>query len=304
MKRQYVCRVALCCLSLSACGGGGGGGGVASTPAPTPAQTNASLASLQFSEDFSGNAALIRYSLSRSTGGASQRFPEENTAARVHYDASARTYTLIGTSLAEVAFGPSDRDAGSSNNTITIYTKTTDLRQRTLALFNPGSANPELALTYASYGGLQVITDNGSNLDVNTAFFTFGVKTAASDMPRTGSASYSTKIDGQFADGTGAYIVGGSSSFSADFAAGTINFTMDPVGQNVVTGLPKSLGSHSINGSITSGNEFGGQTSSVGTYNSSLRGYFYGPAAAEIGGTFTISGGGGAGAGALVGKKD
>ncbi len=303
MKRQCVWLVPLCSLSLSACGGGGNGG-TASTPAPPAARTNSSLTSLQFSEDFVGNAAIIQYNISRSTGGTTPRAATVNTAAQVRYDAGTQSYTLIGTRLAESTFSPSNRDAGSSNGTLTIYEKSSGTTQQNLALFNPGSGNRELALTYASYGAFQKITDNSANLDVDTAFFTFGVRTAAADMPRTGTATYSTQIDGQFADASGAYVISGASSFAADFAAGTIQFTMNPVGQNILTGGTKDLGDHVINGSVASGNQFNGSSSGGATYNSTLAGYFYGPAAAEIGGTFTLSGGGGAGAGALVGKKD
>ena len=295
----------LACAMVAACGGGGGGG-IATTPPPPVAQNNTSLTNLQFSQDFTAQAGIVQYRLARGTGAGSLRGGAVNGAAQVRYDAASQSYTLIGTTLPASTFGPGNRAATGSGPVITVYDKTTGNRQETLALFNPGAGNSELALTYASYGALQTITDNGASVDVDTAFFTYGVLTSAADMPRTGSATYQTRIDGQFADATGAYILGGSSSFAADFAAGTIAATITPVGQNVVTGGTKGFGTQTIAGRINSvpvGQQFTGQTSG-GTYAASLTGYFYGPAAAEIAGAFSLTGAGGAGAGVLIGKKN
>ncbi|KGB51760.1 Transferrin binding protein-like solute binding protein [Sphingopyxis sp. LC81] len=308
MHYQRFAAISLGCALLSACGGGGGGGGgVNSTSPPPSANANSSLVNLQYSEDFIGRAAIIRYNVSRATGGATVRDPRENLGAQIRYDAVNKTYLLAGTTYPSSTFGPANRDAASSGAVITAYEKVSGNRQENLALFNPGPANTELALTYASYGALQTITDNGATVDVATAFFTYGVQTAASDMPRTGSVNYRTRIDGQYADATGVYSVSGPSSFSANFGAGTIAFSMDPVGQNVVTGGTKSLGSHTMTGSIAIGNQFNASTEFSRPYGSSVAGYFYGPGAAELGGTFLIrdnTGGSGAGAGIVVGKKN
>lgn len=305
MHYQKLVIVSLACTALSACGGGSSN--VGSTPLPPVARTNSTLTNLQYSEKFVGRAAVIQYNFARATGGATQRGPTGHGAALIEYDANTQSYTVTGTTLPASTFAPSNRVAASSGPVITSYQKSSGNRQENLALFNPGTANTELALTYASYGALQTITDNGATLDVDTAFFTYGVLTTASDMPRTGSASYRTHIDGQFADNSGAYSLSGTSSFAANFAAGTFAFSMDPVGQNVVTGALKGLGSHNINGSIDRGNQFNGNIGNSdpgGIYSSTLGGYFYGPAAAEIGGTFSLVGGGGFGGGIVVGKKN
>lgn len=307
MHCQRLAVLSLSCALLSACGGSGSS--LSSTPLP-PRADNSSLVNLQYSQDFTGRASIIRFDVSRATGGATTKGNRENLGAQIRYDAATKSYTVAGTTYPQqTTFGPANRLDASSGPVITAYQKVSGNRQENLALFNPGSGNTELALTYASYGALQTITDNGGTVDVATAFFTYGVLTAASDMPRTGSANYRTKIDGQYADATGAYAISGPSSFSANFGASTMAFTMDPVGQNVVTGAVKSLGSHTMNGSITMGNQFNASTPfGVGAFSSNLGGYFYGPGAAELGGTFLIIGhgvnDGGAGAGIVVGKKD
>ncbi|HWV61886.1 MAG TPA: transferrin-binding protein-like solute binding protein [Sphingopyxis sp.] len=275
-----------------------------STPPPPPARANTSLTNLQVSEDFVGRAGVMQYSVLRSTGGATQREAALNSSALVRYDASTQSYTVVGINLPQSIFAAANRQSGESTPVISVYEKVNGTKRENLALFNPGAANTELALTYTSYGALQTIVDKGASLDVDTAFFTFGVQTAASDMPRTGTSDYRTKIDGQFSDAGGVYALSGPSTFSANFGAGTFAFTMDLTGQNVVDGSRKSLGAHSIDGSISYGNQFSGASSRDGTYSSNLGGYFYGPAAAEMGGSFSLVGGGGVGAGAVVGKKE
>ena len=297
-------------VALSACGGGGGGG-LSSTPPPPPAaQTNSSLASLQFSETFAFSpTGVIQYSVTRPAGAATSRTStpvSTSDAGQVRYDAGAASYTLVGSVVPQVTFSSGDRVAASSNATITAYQKTSGSRQDNFALFNPGSGNPTLALTYVSYGAQQSITDRGSSIDVDTAFFTFGVATAASDMPRTGTASYRTTLDGQFADPSGVYALGGTSSLTADFAAATVAFSMTPVGTNVISGGTKTFGTQTVNAAIQSGtNRFSGNgTANAQGYRAGLTGAFYGPQAAEVGGVFSIVGNNGFGTGAVVGRKN
>ena len=289
--------------TLAACGGGGSGIGSTPTPTPTPtAQTNPTLTNLQYSESFTGRAATIQFALSATTGIATSRGSVSNASSQLRYDAASRSYTLTG-SLPAATFGPAERDAASSNATITTYGRTNGTRQDAFVLFSPGAGNPQLALTYASYGALQSITTGGSNLDIDTSFFTYGVLTPAADMPKTGAATYQTLIDGLFAGSAGTYSLSGSGQFAADFAAQTVSFTMAPVGTPVLSGSAKSFGTLSGTGRISGGNQFDANASG-GAYSAGLAGYFYGPAAAEIGGTFTLSGADGSGVGALVGKKN
>lgn len=305
MNYQRFVLVGLSCAALSACGGAGGS--LTSTrplPPPPAAQSNTSLTNLQFSEDLVGRATVMQFNVLRATGGATQRAAAVNTSATVRYDASTKSYTLLGLTLPQSTFSAANRQADESTPVISVYEKASGNKRENLVLFNPGAANTELALTYASYGALQTIVDKGTSVDVDTAFFAFGVQTAAADMPRTGSSSYRTKIDGQFSDAGGVYALSGPSTFSANFGAGTVAFTMDLTGQNVVNGLRKSLGTHSIDGSIQYGNQFGGSSGVGSTYTTVVGGHFYGPAAAEIGGTFSVVGGGGVGGGAIVGKKE
>ncbi|WOK35890.1 transferrin-binding protein-like solute binding protein [Sphingomonas sp. C3-2] len=312
LEVRNICAIAPFAL-VAACGGGsGGGGGVAVIPTPPSAQANTTLTDIQYSDTFGGSAAETNYRVSRATGGASLRGQATTISTdggAVRYDAASRSYTLSGTpSMYSARFGPAHKDDDQSSNVLTVYQKGEGGQQETMVLFNPGDANTELALTYTSYGAFQKINGGVDSVDVDTAFFSYGIRTTAAQMPRTGQASYTTRIDGQFGDATGVYALGGDSQFTANFSAATFAFSMTPIGQHVQSGARKYFGRQDINGTIKSSIDggqlfFGDHRTGTG-YDSSVDGYFYGPGAAEIGGVFTLTGKDGFGVGAVVGKKN
>lgn len=312
------------CLSvaffLTACGGGGSTGVVSSTPAPAPTPTpaatstsgptgggNGSLTSLQASETFSGLGAVNRFTANTSTGATSNRQAMSTGPVQVRYDASSGAYTIATGTLPDVTFSPADRSSAGSTAVISAYGKTSGTKTDNLALFNPGSGNTQLALTYASYGGWQSTSPTGSSSDVATTFFVYGIKTAPNDLPTTGTAAYKTTLDGLFAGNGGLYTLSGSSAILADFATGTIDFSMSPRGRNIVDGSAKDFGDLLGSGTIGSGTAAFTGTSdapSVSGYSASLSGQFFGPQAAEVGAAFQLTGADGQGSGVIVGKKN
>ncbi len=290
--------------SLSACGGGGS---LVSTPTPTPtppAPTNATLTNLQFTESFEGRGAINRFTLS-ATGDVTNRQTLINRQIQVRYDASTMSYTISAGDLPDSTFSPANRDSASSTAATTAYTKTVGNKTEDLVLLTPGANNPQLALTYASYGGWQSTTVNGSALDAGTVFFVFGVKTQQSDLPVTGTAAYQTMLDGVFAGTGGVYVLNGTSSISANFGAGTVSFSMSPTGIQILDGSTKSFGTLSGTGTINAASvSFDASAPATGGYGASLLGKFYGPAAAEVGATFLLTGADGQGNGVIIGKKN
>lgn len=291
---------------LSACGGGGGGLSSTPTPTPTPTtpQANATLSALQVSELFDGRGSYNRFTLGTS-GNVISSQGTTSKSMQVRYDATNASYTIVTGDFSDSTFTPSNRSASNSNATLTSYAKTVGSRDEDLVLFNPGTGNPRMALTYTSYGAWQTTITNSSSLDVNTTFFVFGVKTQQSDLPTTGTATYTTTLDGLFAGTTGVYALGGSSSFSANFGSGTVSFTMNPTGTHILNGSSKSFGSIAGNGAISAAtNDFGASTSTGGSYSATLNGKFFGPSAAEMGASFVLNGPDGKGTGVIVGKKN
>ncbi|WP_333571574.1 transferrin-binding protein-like solute binding protein [Sphingomonas sp.] len=304
------CALVALAVALGGCSGGGGGGGSSGpgfipVPAAPTDQRNTTLTDLRFTEGFAGAAGRIRYAVS-GTGSASDfdgTVPVSSNTVAVRYDAAAQSYTISLSPFTSPSFGPGDRT--SSSNTLTNYEKRSGSRQENLSLFNPGSGNPRLVLTYASYGAYQAITQ-GSPIGVDTIFFAYGIRTAPSDMPKTGSASYTTIVDGQFAGASGVYAMGGDSSFTADFAAATVQATLQLRGQNVVTNGLRDFGIHALTGTIRS-ETTGAVFSAAGGSNGAtvyMQGAFFGPGAAEVGANFGIVNADGRGVGALVGRKN
>jgi hypothetical protein len=298
---------------LAGCGGGGGGGASAvnSTPAPPDSVSkSASLIGVSQTDDFAASIQNIKFSVTKGSGSAAPASSDSSSGivnTSVHYDAAAKSYTLQA--LSNSTFSEANRVAAKSNSIYTVYEKTSGSRSESFLLFNPGASNPSLALTYTSYGAWQTL-DDGSSLGVKTSFFAFGTRTSSAELPRTGSASYTTIIDGQYADSSGVYALGGSSNFSADFGAATVAVNLNPVGTNVLNSSLKNFGTFSGSGTIdTASARFNTNTMNSGDFSMSVRGYFYGPGAAEIGGTFSLTGFSagavnGVGAGAIVGKKN
>lgn len=306
-------RLAFLALILGSALAGCGGGGVSSTPTPTPSPAptptptpaNTTLTDLRFDQNFAARAAQNPYTID-ATGAGAPGTGSGNGDIQLRYNAAARSYTVSTGSRADATFAAADRNAAQSNATISVYEKTIGGVSHNLVLFNPGAANPVLALTYASYGAWQTILPAQDKFNVNTTYLVFGINTAAADMPRTGSATYRTNVDGTFAGSTGVYSLGGNSSFSANFAAGTIAFSVTPVGSNILNGSAKTFGTISGTGTITGGTSaFTGTAGANGNgYSMGLIGDFFGPAAAEMGGTFLLQGPDGRGSGAMVGRKN
>nr|WP_254447690.1 transferrin-binding protein-like solute binding protein [Sphingomonas sp. ID1715] len=167
-----------------------------------------------------------------------------------------------------------------------------------------------MALSYVSYGIWQQVTDNGATLGVAQQYLLYGIRQAA-DQPSTGSASYTTLVDGLWANPDGVYSLGGTSSFTANFAAKTVATTLDLVGKHVSTGVSKTLGQFNGSGTIaTLGGGFSGTLTHQGTdidgniYSGNFAGAFFGPQGQEMGYTFNLTGNGGAAVGAVVGKSN
>lgn len=301
---RRACLAAFGLSFLTACGGGSGGsfggGGVGSTPTPPPAAaTNASLTNLTVSETFA-DVAVGQAGALTAAGTSTSRSAFAATDFSISYDAAAQSYTVRegGTSA---TYGPTNRPA-STSAVITTYQRGSGTNTDSLVLFRAGAGNTTLALTYASYGAWQRLAQSGSGVDVRQNFFVYGVPTAASYMPRTGSATYQTTIDGFVIAPGASYALGGTGSFSADFGAGTVATSLTLNGTNVANGGSISLGSPTGSGAI-SGSSFGGSFSNLPAGRSGgFNGQFFGPGATEMGAVFTLSGDI-AGNGAIVGKR-
>ncbi|HYZ48685.1 MAG TPA: hypothetical protein VE567_07310 [Sphingomonas sp.] len=226
------------------------------------------------------------------------------------YDAATGGYTVRDAAGASATFLPASKNPSESNAVVSVFNQVSGNVTDQLVLFNPGPANTTLALSYVSYGAWQRLTSNGSTADVAQQYFVYGVRQGA-NQPSTGSASYTTKVDGLWTNPDGVYALSGSSAFTADFSAMTVATTLDLSGVKSTGTVTenKNFGRFVGSGTIAAlGGGFSGtfvQQGAAGdgkVYSGGFTGAFFGPQGQEVGYTFGLTAAGAAAAGAVVGK--
>ena len=239
-----------------------------------------------------------------SAGGTSYWSPFARATSKVVYDSATGTYTLrdTGNLALTSTFGPGN--VSGSDAAFTYYNKSSGSNVETFRLLNKSGANPLIVLTYVQYGQWRRSTTTSGVTSTNDTYVVFGTKTPASGMPLTGSANYTTYLDGTFVNKNGVYAVSGTGGLNANFGTGTISYNATLNGDREGGGTDIAFGSLSGSGSITTANAgFKGTGSTNGSgYKLDVNGNFYGPAAQEIGGIFRLTGNGGNGTGAIVGN--
>jgi hypothetical protein len=245
--------------------------------------------------------STIKYSKTATAASGFGNFAR--ATSKVVYDPATDTYTVRDTgSLATTSsFGPAN--ITSTNPTYVTYTKTSGTTTETFRLLNNNASNPLIVLTYVDYGRWRRSTTSGTTTSVNDTYVVFGTKSPSSAVT-SGSASYSTVVDGTFVNNTGSYAVSGTGTFTANFTGGTIAYSTTASATPETSGTAFSFGTMTGSGSIavkSSGFAGSGVTNGSG-YAMDVNGNFYGPAADEIGGAFHIKGNGGNGTGAIVGN--
>jgi hypothetical protein len=231
----------------------------------------------------------------------------------VHYDAASGTY-VFNDGQQNISFSRGEYVAAKSSAAYTYYRDTAT--GATLKLLNQGAANPVIALTYVTYGKWTPVPQ--SPVVLNDNYVVFGAITPASAVPRSGSATYNFILDGtwQLAGSPSGktYSLAGSGRLTADFTNAMMRLSVTPVATNLSMGSKIQFGTLTgagfIDASTSSWNATSRTRAADGTKTLfSAQGNFFGPQAQEIGGAFTLTrtlgtAEIGAGAGAIVGKKN
>lgn len=260
-------------LMLSGCGGGG----VASTP--TPAYTK--LSNLSGNQTFQSAGIHFTFANSQPSGYSSQKY---GSGVVIAYTAASDSYTLTapdGTTATFSSSGSPPPLAPPPPPNTTILYSGSDRFSATIPTING------VTLSYTSIGDWNSI-QNGIQ---SNYYLIFGVPTIASDMPKSGTASYQTSIVGTASRGTTTpYNLQPNSTadFSANFGAGTVSTTLNLAGVTSTNPAPTSFGSYSGTGTITAGSPgFSGTLASVAGNSTSatgeFSGAFFGPQAMEMG---------------------
>ena len=271
------------------------------TPTPVPTPTPPPPFPLKNSTTFQSITGISVYQGSLQNGilGGGNAFVKSvgvaglSSFVTIGYDTTKGVYTLqynVSPARFKVSFNSSNKLLTSGYSF--AYSKTAGTATDTLALFGNAaaggpSASAPVALTYTSYG-LWGHSDSATGLTTNS-YFIFGQPTIASNMPKTGTASYQTSVAAYMLQ-TGAVPstsipLAGTATFTANFGAASVSSVL-----TLQTAFGSSpVGTFNATSPIT-GNSFGGALTSNTKlfWGGGFSGAFYGPSAKEMGYTFWI----------------
>ena len=294
-------------FALAACGGGGSGVGStpppptgspapSPTPSPTPAPAppppptgvNQSLDGALQSETFANVASNASARFTADTASGSVSNPIE---AQILYDATRNEYRLT-TPTGTQTFTSADLDGVASDAFTRVYIRTDGNTTNSLTLTRQGEG---ITFSYVGSAFWQETVENATTVDGSIDALVYGVKTPELDVPVTGEAAYALTNYGTYTIGPNLFPLAGSGEARVDFASGNIFL----VGTMIIAdGEPgRSPFDYSGIGQIASGeNGFAGtfEFTDFQTYTGTFNGMFFGPAAQELGATWTASDPGGA----------
>ena len=278
-------------MALGGCGDGGGGMVASVSAPPPPVVSNASLASLTASQSFSNNAASATATIAASanvTAAASTSQP-----MTFSYDLASNSYT-VSTQGRSQTFAPASQ--ASAKGGIAVYAVTNGATADRLTIETASVTG--YAATSPQYSGLgywqRTVSGSGSS-DVSVDFFIYGLPSAISAVPRTGSAAYATSVYGLVSPlGTEARFFQGTGRMDVDFADALLTTSATVSESGIVSQANYGTGA-TLTGSGTlssSANAFTGSAVYTGLNSAShgtLAGQFYGPGAQEVGASFTTT---------------
>lgn len=207
---------------------------------------------------------------------------------------------------------------GSSVEQVLLTTNTVPLVSSPAAVAAAQASNnpfpvADLTLSYVSAGTWTKATVSGSSVSGSQTQFVYGAYTTDSQLPRSGSAQYGVSIEGTYIT-TGVKILSSNGTLNANFSTGAISITTlpsqetsySPNSPNPVTGYLSPTNAFTASAMMSSTtNSFAGSF----TYNGSvpvsgtINGKFYGPAAQEVGATFSGSNANAALLGTIIGSR-
>lgn len=292
-------------LALAACGGGGGA--VEGTPPPPVPRTNTTLTDLKYSQSFTNDAAgaKVAFDLTTRSGISGSARPDSLT---ISYDAATRGYTVT---VAGRTQGFGQADVQTDDQQQLIYRKSDGVGHDYLTLLKvPYTGTQATQYVGLGYWQRNVVADNRQDTDF--AIFTYGLPTAATAVPRTGTAGFSIDAFGLVsAPGHEPRTFAGRGGFSVDFAAGVFSTQTYLTETALVTNESVSGGGIELHGAgrlSASDGSFSGNALYEGWFGSAggtLSGRFYGPAAEELGASFAGSNASGMTvAGGFTGQRD
>lgn len=313
-------------LCVAACASGGGANSTApsitASPAlrvPTPSVPDASVAlgtldaafiaasavafgTVAFGRDASGQLSLRPFptapNIGRSNGALTAYYRDGD---RIEVEPNGFGYWV---------FGPGDRLAPTVQ--FDRYTQGASSIPTSLAIARAGTP---YRLTYTALGTFTQLASTPP-AEAGEAYgevyvFALGSPTLPGEMPRSGLATYMGVADGLWFDGASTRrLYGSAAALTADFASGQITSTLDLSGRaepfgDFASAPSTRLGVFQGAGDIRSGGaSFSGDFTPTAGYTGGFVGTFNGPAAGEVGVSFTLRNGVASVIGAAVARTD
>lgn len=224
--------------------------------------------------------------------GSAPFFP--TSGGRIQFDASGGIHLTIdpSSSIEPVrTFAASDRIVAETDLRYTVYENSTADEYDRLTLFNPGPSNPEIALTYTSFGRWSASVDRSDRqyrykLD---DWFIYGVQPRTESTGRTGIGTYAGILRGSgvsYDDGT-EYMLVGSARVTVDFGTSALDGELRPVVTPVGSSAPSTELLMTFASNLNSVNAFETRLNIDGLpVDGQVNGRLFGPTGEELGGTF------------------
>jgi hypothetical protein len=282
---------------FSAIGGVAGSSAIAPPPPPPPPPAYPAFRDLTGVQTFA--SAGIKYSIipvpSGGVGFSTTAVETLGSGVAVQYDTGTGNITFTAPGGTPTTFTSADEVVGQSTPASRLFNKPNAAGGIDGGSLSVPSVNG-VELTYTRFA---TVFSAGTPAGFDGHAVVFGVQTKASDVPTTGTATYTGVAGGAaiLANGASASLDGSTASLTADFSTGSIAtvlaLMMTPIGGTIAP-LDVLSGTGSL-GAVKPG--FSGILTGSGTVSGNFSGAFFGPKAAEFGYDFVVGGTNAAGAG-------
>jgi hypothetical protein len=249
---------------------------------------NTSVLNLQFSESFAVRFSGISFvETGTNLSAASPDSPLRGNST-FSYDVTAGSYRYQDSiNSIDTTFSAASLSSTKSTSAVAVYEMAAGGTNYRLTLNKAGSGNPNIAMTYASFGHWEQAQSGATA--ARDRWFVWGVRTNGFQIP-TGTAHFDGTLTGKAVtlQGGSTYSLSGTSSFDFDFGAGSFTGTLTAIGTKATDNSTFDFGSFAVKSGAVDVDA--GLSASVHAANNAYAGYFegalFGPQAQELGGTF------------------
>jgi transferrin binding protein len=304
--RERTAATVFICASLTACGGGGG----SATNGPTfgvPGTPFVSFSAVQANQtvNMQGLSTTVNGTLSGTTVSTLSGFTLDTSAttARLSYDGvRALSGVSVTTPAGSISFS---RGANDTFNCLSgVCGLTNPAGTASMVVMEPISLPAPSNFNYQTFG---VWNRLSSTTSFDAGVFSVGAATPGTAIPLVGTATFTGLANGFFAPTGGtAVFTTANMTATANFAALSIAFSTSNT-QTVAIGGGGTAFRPDLNLTgnflyLSGSNSFSGPVTATGLTGSAT-GRFYGPAAQELGGVYSLSGSAGSMMGSFGGKQ-